>query len=504
MPTAAAFMAVAGLFLSGGIASAQSKDAVFYQKYSTPFFVAAGNLGNASFQPGAKVLDFELNDGRKASFATSTLDSILFVKNAGKIAAMPFADEVIAKAFASQNVPGYSEVQEPSYKDFKDGDEFFNDYLENYTVEKTISITFSGNSANIPASLPKNVTIAKNGAHVTAKCAKGHIQFNLSGSTDNGSFTLVDLGEDSKKCHVQLNGVSITNPKGPAINIQSGKAVYLKLAAGKSNTLKDGKTYDIVADQDRKAALFSEGQLIISGTGSLSVVSAGGHGICSDDYIRIRSGAGSISVTSDFDGINAKEKFMMYGGKISINAKGDGIQVRQGHAEIYAGQLFVNSSDNGIKVNYEKPDSAYLDIRGGFQRIETEGTRGHAINVTGRILHTSGAVSMLKSGGLGSKCLKSDSGISISASTIYAWNTAQNLDETDDTAKARAISGSSIEIGKSASVYVCAAKTGIYSTGNLTVNGGETFVTATEREKCLNVKGTVSQSQGLVVIGTQE
>ncbi len=497
-------MAVAGLFLSGGSASAQSKDAVFYQKYTTPFFVAAGNLGNASFQSGAKVLDFELNDGRKASFATSTLDSILFVKNAGKVKAMPHADEMVSEAFASQNIPQYSEVQEPSYKNFKDGDEFFNDYLENYAYEKSISIVFSGNSATIPASLPKNVTITRNGAHITAKCTKGHIQFNLSGSTDNGSFTLADMGEDSKKCHIQLNGVSIANPKGPAINIQSGKTIYLKLAAGKSNTLKDGKTYDIVADQDRKAALFSEGQLIISGTGSLSVISAGGHGICSDDYIRIRSGVGNINVTSDFDGINAKEKFMMYGGNISVSAKGDGIQVRQGHAEIYAGQLIINSGDNGIKVNYEKPDSAYLDIRGGFQRIETEGTRGHAINVTGRILHTSGAVSMLKSGGLGSKCLKSDYGISISASTIYAWNTAQNLNETDDTAKARAISGSNIEIGKSASVYVCAAKTGIYSAGNLTVNGGETFVTATEREKCLNVKGTVSQNQGLIVIGTQE
>lgn len=488
-----------------GHTGAQTKCAVFYEKGEPSLYTPASLLDSAVFENSGSLLTFHMNDSRKATLAPARIDSICFENSPKGAAAMPYAFETVSQMFSKSDVPSFQESPEPPYSSFKDGDLYYNDYFENYTVEKTISIEFSNGSASIPSSLPKSISIKRNGAHVTVSNTKGHVKFVLSGTTADGSFTLLDMDDDSKKCHIQLNGANITNPKGPAINIQSGKAVYLSLAQGKDNYLKDGANYDAADGQDRKAALFSEGQIIINGAGNLYITSKGGHAMCSDDYIRIRSGVGRIVLASDYDGINTKEKFVMYGGNVEIAAKSDGIQVREGHIELYGGKLTVKSVDDGLKANFARLDTAYLNISGGYQRIETSGTKGHAVNVTGNITFNSGSATMLKSTGNGSKCLKSDSNISIASSTLYLMNTAGNLSGADDTAKARAISlEGNLEIGKSCQLFVNSAKTGIYCGGNCTISGGQTFISTANPEKCLNVKGSVTQYGGLLVTGPAE
>jgi len=485
--------------------AAQNKCAVFYEKGEPAQYVTAAMLDSAVFENAGNQLSFHLNDTRKVTLATAGVDSICFVNNPKGAGAMPYAFETVAQIFSKTDIPSFQESPEPPYGSFKDGDLYYSDYFENYVPEKTVSIEFSNGSASISSSLPKGVSIEKDGAHVKVSNTRGHVRFVLGGTTQDGSFTMLDMGDDNKKCHIQLNGANITNPKGPAINIQSGKTVYLGLAQGKDNFLKDGSSYNTIEGQDRKSALFSEGQIIFHGAGNLCVTSKGGHAVCSDDYIRIRSGVGRIELTSDYDGINTKKKFVMYGGNVTITAKSDGIQVREGHVELYGGKLMVKSVNDGLKANFENPSLAYINIWGGYQRIETSGTKGHSINASGNITVNSGSVTMLKSAGDGSKCLKSDSNISIAASTLYAMSTAKNLSETDETAKARAISSDgNIEIGKSGKIYICTAKTGIYSLGNFSILGGQIFVSANNPEKCLNIKGTVTQLGGLLLTGPAE
>ena len=109
----------------------------------------------------------------------------------------------------------------------------------------------------------------------------------LSGSTANGFFKTLS---NYRQAFV-LNGVSITNPDGAAINNQGKKHLYVIVNG--SNSLSDGASaaYAVADDEeDMKAVFFSEGQVVFSGEGSLTVTALntqGKSGITSDDYIHI-------------------------------------------------------------------------------------------------------------------------------------------------------------------------------------------------------------------------
>ena len=78
-----------------------------------------------------------------------------------------------------------------------------------------------------------------------------------------------------------LDGVDIANPDGAAIEVQTADDVAISLADGSENTLSDASTY--AEDADVNAALFSEADLTITGTGALTVTGNGNDGITSED-----------------------------------------------------------------------------------------------------------------------------------------------------------------------------------------------------------------------------
>ena len=245
----------------------------------------------------------------------------------------------------------YSEVEEIVIDD--EDDEDFGDFIENYEVKNTVVITYDGDKATCVGN-PKDVSVIINGAHVVVISTKGKIVYTLKGATTNGSFKLYS----EKKTQIILNGASITNPKGAAVNIQSGKTMLIKLADGTTNYLEDGSSYVLEGGEQQKGAFFSEGQLVFSGKGMLSVKSNYGHGIASDDYVRVRDGY--ITINSVRDGISTKDRFIMYGGELAIHAGQDGIDVGEGYVEIGGGKLNVQAGDEGITASYEGDE--YTDV----------------------------------------------------------------------------------------------------------------------------------------------
>ena len=152
--------------------------------------------------------------------------------------------------------------------------------------------TVTGDSAGISAQISGNgVTITNSSGSTVA--------YILTGSASDGYFKVYSDREQA----LALNGLSLTNPRGAAINIQgpssqpgSGKTV--KLLLNGSNTLADGPSYTATPTlEDEKAALFAEGGILLTGSGSLTVTATGKGAVTSDSYVHI-SGTPSIHASS--------------------------------------------------------------------------------------------------------------------------------------------------------------------------------------------------------------
>ena len=190
-------------------------------------------------------------------------------------------------------------------------------------VDGTISIVFSDSGAKVSGDTEGIVTVS--GSDVTAENDTENIYtYVLSGTCTDGSFKLYS----DKKQVIELDGLSLTNPEGAAINNQSHK--YTSVVLKGDNSLADGSVDSSGAyrsetsDEDMKGAFFSEGQLVISGDGALNVKATGKAGISSDDYVSI-TGTPVIKITSTAGhGLRGKDQVSIDGGTLEISVSGAG------------------------------------------------------------------------------------------------------------------------------------------------------------------------------------
>ena len=155
--------------------------------------------------------------------------------------------------------------------------------------DRTIKIVFADGGAQVSGD--ENGIVAVSGNHVTVNNTNDEkVIFELSGTAADGSLKLYN----QKKQALILNNLNLTNTQGAAINNQGKKRCFVVVKG--SNTLKDAATYSTPDGEDEKAAIFSEGQLIFSGDGTLSVTAQGKSGITSDDYVHLWARPRSASV----------------------------------------------------------------------------------------------------------------------------------------------------------------------------------------------------------------
>lgn len=247
------------------------------------------------------------------------------------------------------------------------------DLVENSTFSSTVSIVF-GTSTTIDNPLSSDgVAITQSGDDITITSTAKAVAYDISGTTTNGS---VKIDSDNKFL-INLKGANITNNDGPAINIQSKKRSFIVVADNTTNSLADGASY-AASTEDMKGTIFSEGQMIFSGNGSLTVKGNYSHAIASDDYIRIRSGNITISGAVK-DGIHTNDAVIVDGGTLNITATSDGIECEEGYIVINDGSFTINVGDDGIAASYDTDNTIdpYVTINGGTFTIKT--TEGEGI-----------------------------------------------------------------------------------------------------------------------------
>ncbi len=348
-----------------------------------------------------------------------------------------------------------------------------------------VVIKFNGSTATVtnPFSAA-GVTVTVTNADVIVNAVitnSTEINYVLSGTTTNGSFKLYS----DYKFNLVMNGVSLLNTDGPAINIQSGKKVTVNVLSGTNNYLTDGATY-ATSTEDQKGTFFSEGQLNFTGTGNLTVTGKYKHAICSDDYINIESGNITVAASVS-DGIHSKDYFKMTGGTVKITSGSDGIDCDEGYVQIDGGTITVTSVDDGITASYD--DGAtditpYIKISGGTLNITTSGEKGNALKSESYTTINSATAITLKTTGQGAKGIKTGGDITITNALLDITTTGNAFYDTDDADIAApagincdgnfVMTAGTVTINSSGK-----AGKGITVDGTADVNGGTLNITAT-------------------------
>jgi len=358
---------------------------------------------------------------------------------------------------------------------------------ENYVV-----ITFKNGSAPevafsdtvkgaLGTSLGNKITIT--GEHVYFDVSHFYsnngIPYNiiLSGTAKNGSLRL----NANSRTTLYLNGVDITNPAGPAINLQNKKRtdVHLVGSCDRRNKLTDGPNY-AAADVQTKGTLFAEGSLIFGGTGSIEIRSKSNHAIVSDEFVEIGKGSGSVIIyESKNDGIHANERINVYGGLLQIKCEGDAIQ---------------NEGKKPLPVT----------ISGGTIKIRTTGAKGHGIvgEEGGVIINNdSGTANInITLTGSGSKGIRSRGNVIIdNRDSIYIEAHGARESALEDTSSAAGIKADKdVEIKRGILTIKCTRANengkGLNIDGNLKVSGGTTKIAADGHG--IKVGGSLTMSGG--------
>ncbi|MBR6852682.1 MAG: carbohydrate-binding domain-containing protein [Prevotella sp.] len=367
------------------------------------------------------------------------------------------------------------------------------DAQENNSFTTEVNIDMS----HPTATTENGVEITVNGGHITANHGSTkNICYVLSGTTENGSFTVVG----DKKYEVKLNNVNITNPDSAALNLLSGKRAYIMLVDGTSNTLSDG------IGGSQKGALYCKGKLLFNGSGKLSVTGNTNNAIHSADYIVFRKGNNIYANSTANHGIKANDGIFINGGIINVEvsaeaAKGinceSNIIVNGGRTTVITtGGGTYDTEDNEAKgAACIKADSAFT-INAGELWLKSTGSGGKGINVDTEANFTGGNVYIVTEGGQyksnndtsSPKGIKADGNINISGGAIWVRTNGYN-GEGIETKSAMNISGGE--------VAVYAYDDAINSKGDMTITGGYVYAQGKNNDG-LDANGNMYIKGGLI------
>lgn len=340
--------------------------------------------------------------------------------------------------------------------------------IDSICVVHQVLIQYSDTSAviSIPAAVAADITVERNKGHVTVTNTNvaNEIEFVLSGSSTDGSFTYVG----SYKTTVILNGVSLTSQQGAAIDIQCGKRIGLMLMPGTTNSFEDS------ALGEQKACFYCKGHMEVEGSGTLNVTGNLTHAIKVKEYLQFKKSTGIINIVkSAGDAIHVGQYYQQNGGTINITSTtlNDGIQVE-----------FLTLDDD-VTLDPDKEFNGQAIIKGGTIKAEITHQDQKGIKADSDITISGGTFDITASGN-GSRGIQTDGNMVIGAEdnstsiTVVAAG-AQCTDPEHEDDPHRCM--------------------GIKVDGNLTVNAGTTIVRNTgKKSRGIKVGGIYKKNGGTV------
>ena len=330
----------------------------------------------------------------------------------------------------------------------------------------TVMVNYNGSTATVQNPFPSSVFVTTSGAKVTiSSIGTSNIVYCLSGTAEPGRFEI----ESTATPTIVLNGVSLTNPTGKAMDLTCEDGIILKLADGTENQLCDG------TESDKKAALMCNNDLLVQGNGTLTVTGLVQHAAKVKGQLNMTSG-NIVIANSVSDGIHA-EGLLVQGGNINVLSCGDDALTSELDAYIYGGNITITSSSDSI--NAISIDSTLI-VNGGTIDINITGNDAKCIKAD-KELTINGGTFILNHSGDVSKGIKSNRTITItdgdftivsSGSTVLETINGQNVPSYCTAIKGDTdinISGGTFNITLPTSNH---GGKSISADGNMTISGG--------------------------------
>ena len=206
--------------------------------------------------------------------------------------------------------------------------------------------------------------VAINGQTMTITAEGTYI---FSGTLSEGQI-VVDA--DNAKVQIVFDNVDITCASSAAVYVKSAEKVFVTLAEGSQNTLRNTDEYVAIDDNNIDAVIFAKSDLTLNGTGSLTIVSAEGHGIVSKDDLKITGG--TYDITAAGHALSGKDSVRIADGTFILTAEKDGIHAEnaddeeKGYVYIADGDFTITSDGDGMDAsNIVQIEDGTFDITAG-------------------------------------------------------------------------------------------------------------------------------------------
>lgn len=201
------------------------------------------------------------------------------------------------------------------------------------------------NATEITLSGTDDVTITDGGVYVlTGTLTDGRVLVNAP----DADVTLV------------LQDADITCSDSSALYIYKAASVLVYLPDGTASTLTDGSSYNYsdsvssAIDEEPNACLYAKSDLIIAGGGTLTVTGNANNGITGKDSLKIEDTA--VTVTAANHGINGKDCLVLKQTDVTVTSGGDALRATNdsdsalGCVLIGASTLTLTAGEDGIQA----------------------------------------------------------------------------------------------------------------------------------------------------------
>lgn len=417
-------------------------------------------------------------------------------------------------------------------------------------LSNAVTIAFTDSTAQISGSGAEAedgvVTITQGGVYrITGTAAEGRILVNAPDET----VTLV------------LQDADITCSYGSALYIAKADAVTVYLADGTVNTLTDGigYTYDddlSSAEEDEpNACLYSKADLILAGSGTLNVCGNYNNGIVGRDTLQIIGC--TVKVTTLNNGIVGRDCLIITNASVQVECGGDALRSTNdsdstlGYVSISDSALSLTAGEDGIQAETAlsisggsctvmagggcetalAADASAKGLKAGLSVTLTGGE--YSLNCADDAIHSNGSV--LISGGsytiaTGDDGIHADESTAVTDGTITITQSYEGIEGTTVEISGGVIRITASDDGINAAggadqsgvgpmqdsfaadsdaclvisggvITVDAGGDGVDSNGDLTVSGGELYISASEGagDGALDCDGTAVITGGIVV-----